>query len=286
MALQLTLAGWALLEIALRVRERLQGRGGAARDRATSKQCSCIISRPSCTSRSYSSPPWPLSQPSSARYQPPLRSTSDTQISGCGCIRRPQANHRDSAPAAAHRSARTPHPRCSSHARRRRHAGAPPRRPGSRPLPSRRVLARADREHHAAALTRAHDDVVRVRRAVHEIPAPEGSLLALHDQQRLAIQHKKVLLVGLPVVNPGRLAGVEHVEIDAHLRERRVAFEPAAQPPPRPLQPARRARIDDEPAVPSRDQPMLRPLQRGLRDHARTLSHHDERGQLSSPGWC
>jgi protein-S-isoprenylcysteine O-methyltransferase Ste14 len=34
-ALQLTLAGWALLEIALRVRERLQGRGGAARDRAT-----------------------------------------------------------------------------------------------------------------------------------------------------------------------------------------------------------------------------------------------------------
>ena len=35
MALQLTLAGWALLELGLRVRERLQGRGGGARDRAT-----------------------------------------------------------------------------------------------------------------------------------------------------------------------------------------------------------------------------------------------------------
>ena len=35
MALHLTLAGWAVLELGLRVRERLQGRGGAARDRAT-----------------------------------------------------------------------------------------------------------------------------------------------------------------------------------------------------------------------------------------------------------
>ena len=35
MALQLTLAAWAVLELGLRVRERLQGRGGAARDRAT-----------------------------------------------------------------------------------------------------------------------------------------------------------------------------------------------------------------------------------------------------------
>jgi protein-S-isoprenylcysteine O-methyltransferase Ste14 len=34
-ALQLTLAGWAVLELGLRVRERLQGKGGAARDRAT-----------------------------------------------------------------------------------------------------------------------------------------------------------------------------------------------------------------------------------------------------------
>jgi protein-S-isoprenylcysteine O-methyltransferase Ste14 len=34
-ALQLTLAGWALLELGLRVRDRLQGKGSAARDRAT-----------------------------------------------------------------------------------------------------------------------------------------------------------------------------------------------------------------------------------------------------------
>jgi protein-S-isoprenylcysteine O-methyltransferase Ste14 len=32
---RLTLAAWALFELALRVRERVQGRGGAARDRAT-----------------------------------------------------------------------------------------------------------------------------------------------------------------------------------------------------------------------------------------------------------
>ena len=35
MALHLTLAGWAVLELGLRVRELLQGRGSAARDRAT-----------------------------------------------------------------------------------------------------------------------------------------------------------------------------------------------------------------------------------------------------------
>jgi protein-S-isoprenylcysteine O-methyltransferase Ste14 len=34
-ALQLTLAGWAAFELFLRVRERLAGRGGAARDRGT-----------------------------------------------------------------------------------------------------------------------------------------------------------------------------------------------------------------------------------------------------------
>jgi protein-S-isoprenylcysteine O-methyltransferase Ste14 len=34
-ALHLTLAGWVLLELGLRVRERLQGQGGAARDRGT-----------------------------------------------------------------------------------------------------------------------------------------------------------------------------------------------------------------------------------------------------------
>jgi protein-S-isoprenylcysteine O-methyltransferase Ste14 len=34
-ALQLTLAGWAVLELGLRVRELQQGRGGATRDRAT-----------------------------------------------------------------------------------------------------------------------------------------------------------------------------------------------------------------------------------------------------------
>ncbi len=35
MALQLTLAGWAVLELGVRVRERLQGKGSVARDRAT-----------------------------------------------------------------------------------------------------------------------------------------------------------------------------------------------------------------------------------------------------------
>jgi protein-S-isoprenylcysteine O-methyltransferase Ste14 len=35
MALQLTLAAWVVLELGLRVRERLRGRGGSARDRGT-----------------------------------------------------------------------------------------------------------------------------------------------------------------------------------------------------------------------------------------------------------
>ena len=35
MSVYLTLAGWAVLELGLRVRERIQGKGGSARDRST-----------------------------------------------------------------------------------------------------------------------------------------------------------------------------------------------------------------------------------------------------------
>src|SRR5262249_10487965 len=57
-------------------------RGGARRRSGAN----CSTSLASRTRRSYSSPPWPLSQPSRLWYQRLLRSTSLTEIRGWGHI--------------------------------------------------------------------------------------------------------------------------------------------------------------------------------------------------------
>jgi hypothetical protein len=81
---------------------------------------------------------------------------------------------------------------------------------------------------------------------VHEVPAPQLPLLALDDEQPLAVDDEEVLLVGLPVVEPDRLAPLQHVEADADLRELRFALEDAAQSASAALAPACFARVDDE----------------------------------------
>src|SRR5207237_7980245 len=88
-----------------------------------------------------------------------------------------------------------------------------------------RAVADADRHNDAGPVAGADDDVLRLRRAVHEVPRPQRPLLALHDQERLAGEHEEVLLVGLPVVHRHRLARPEDGDVDPELRELGVARE-------------------------------------------------------------
>src|SRR5439155_7674523 len=94
------------------------------------------------------------------------------------------------------------------------------RRPG-------RLVAGTDREDQAVPLPGSDDGVLRLSRAVHEVPRTERPLLALDDQQRLAREDEEVLLVGLPVVHRQRLAGREPGQLDPDLRELGLALEDA-----------------------------------------------------------
>src|SRR3712207_8783479 len=67
--------------------------------------------------------------------------------------------------------------------------------------------------------------MLRLRRAVDEVPRSQRALLALDDQERLAGEHEEVLLLGLPVVHAQRLARPEHEQVDADLREVPVRSE-------------------------------------------------------------
>src|SRR5262245_3376479 len=60
--------------------------------------------------------------------------------------------------------------------------------------------ATADHEDHTRAGARGDEDVLRARRAVHEIPGTEGSLLVLDEQKAFAREDEEVLLIRLGVV--------------------------------------------------------------------------------------
>jgi hypothetical protein len=79
------------------------------------------------------------------------------------------------------------------------------------------VLTRADCKDNAGRVSAPDDYVLRLGRAVHEIPLLQRPLLALDDQQRLAGEDEKVFLVGFPVVHPDRLTRREHIETDSDL---------------------------------------------------------------------
>src|SRR5207245_799661 len=81
------------------------------------------------------------------------------------------------------------------------------------------VFARADRDHEARTISCPDDDVLRVRRAMHEVPRPQLPLPAFDDQNCLARDDEEVLLVALPVVQSHRLARPEHERIEAELLE-------------------------------------------------------------------
>ena len=85
-------------------------------------------------------------------------------------------------------------------------------------------------------------------------------------------EHEEVLLVGLPVVHPRRLARTEHSQTDPHLREDRVALERQAISPPLGVAPSGLARVKHEPSLPGCHKPGIRLFERCLRDHDRMLA--------------
>src|SRR5207248_4202703 len=77
-------------------------------------------------------------------------------------------------------------------------------------------LPRADAEDDA----RSPDDrVLRIGRAVHEIPLAQRSLSTLDDQGRGAGEDQEILLVTLPVVHRHRPASSEDRQPDSELVE-------------------------------------------------------------------
>src|SRR5918992_4461885 len=79
------------------------------------------------------------------------------------------------------------------------------------------MRASADRDRQARAASRSYDHVLRVGRAVHEVPRAQLPLLTLDDQNTFARDDEEVLLIGLPVVHGHRLARPENERIDAEL---------------------------------------------------------------------
>jgi hypothetical protein len=54
---------------------------------------------------------------------------------------------------------------------------------------------------------------------VHEVPRLKRPLLALDEQQALAGEHEETLLVGLRVIKPAWLSGLDHLEREADIGE-------------------------------------------------------------------
>jgi hypothetical protein len=106
--------------------------------------------------------------------------------------------------------------------------------------------------------------------AVDEVPRAKGALLALHDQQRFAVEDEEVLLVGLPVVHRHRLARREDPQVDPDLREARGSLEDAKCAAAGRGSPGRVAGVEDEPAVIRRHEPVLGRLEWRLRSHVRS----------------
>ena len=102
---------------------------------------------------------------------------------------------------------------------------------------------------------------------MHEVPLAERSLLTLDDEQALTGEDEEVLLGALGVVHAVRLAGLQDPDPEAEIGEPRISLERRVDAHAVALEPAGVARVDDEPALAGRDRAVLRPLERGLRNH-------------------
>src|SRR5438034_6704456 len=106
--------------------------------------------------------------------------------------------------------------------------------------------------------------------AVDEVPRLQRALLSFDQQQRLAGENEKVLLLVLLVVPARRLARLHHAEVDPELREAHVALESGVCAEDA-LEPAAVARVEDEPALALRRKAGAYALERSFRNHARIL---------------
>ena len=108
--------------------------------------------------------------------------------------------------------------------------------------------ARPDHQDRARPVTGTDEDVIDVRRHVHEVPGLQRTLLAVDEQRALAGQHEEVLLEVLPVVEAVRLARLEHADVDSELLELAVlALEDPRSPERVVVHPARVAQVRDAP---------------------------------------
>jgi hypothetical protein len=124
--------------------------------------------------------------------------------------------------------------------------------------------ARTHSEHDRRRVTCTDDHMRCSSRAMEEVPLPELSLLALHDQKALTCEYQEGLLVVLAVVHPHRLARVQDVEVDAKLLERSLALEVASRAKRPVITPTSLSRVEHEPAVVTGDDAELRCAQRRL----------------------
>jgi hypothetical protein len=109
--------------------------------------------------------------------------------------------------------------------------------------------ARADRQDDGRPVARADDDVLRLRRAVEEVPRLQLALLSFDEEQAGAGEHQEAFLRVLAVVEAHRLTGLEDVEVDPELPKRPLALEVAVEPERPGVVPPALARVDHEPAV-------------------------------------
>ncbi len=79
--------------------------------------------------------------------------------------------------------------------------------------------ARADHQDGGRAVSGTHEHVVGPRWAVDEVPRAEQAFLVVDDHEALAAQDQEVLLGVLAMVLAGRLTRLQHVDVDADLRE-------------------------------------------------------------------
>ena len=123
------------------------------------------------------------------------------------------------------------------------------------------------------AVACADEDVLGPGGAVEEVPLPQEPLLPFDEQRARPGQHEERLLLRLGVVEPVRLARLQHVEADADLREPgRLALEGALRPGRLPLAVLRRQplgipHVDDEPAVARGREAGAGVVERRLRNH-------------------
>jgi dihydrofolate reductase len=137
------------------------------------------------------------------------------------------------------------------------------------------ILARTDCEHDAESASGTDEDVVRIRRAVDEIPLAKRTLFTLDDQKSLARNHEEVLLVGLPVVHRHGLAGPQDEEVEAELGKLGLALELTDRTASFRRAPACLACVEDVPAFPIRGKPVLGLDEWSLGDHTESLATCD-----------